>query len=63
MAEIYRPKEYKGEVLLTTLFGVVAQNFLSEDIYKVSEDPELRENMRIEGGPFCWTVEELEIPF
>ncbi len=63
MAGSYRPKEYKGEILLTTMFGVVAQNFLSEDIYKVSEDPALREALRVEGGPYCWTVEELEIPF
>ncbi len=49
MAKSYRPKEYKGEVLLQTMFGVVAQNFLSEDIYKVSEDEELRQAMGVEG--------------
>ncbi len=63
MAEDYFPKGDRGEVLLQTMFGVRAQNFFSANIYKVSEDEEVRQAMKVEGGPFCWTEEELEIPF
>ncbi len=63
MAKDYFPKEYKGEVLLQTMFGVRAQNFFSVDIYKVSENEELRQSMGVEGGPFCRIEEEPEIPF
>ncbi len=58
-----QPEGHRGEILIKTMFGVVAQNALSVPIYKLSEDEELRQEMGVEGGPYCWTEEELEIPF
>lgn len=59
------PKGYKGEIVIRTKFGEIAadaRNF-ARPIEKLIEDPAWREAVAIEGGPFCYTDLERDMPF
>ncbi len=57
------PKGHKGEILLSTKFGTLAENALGRPVYEVFENEEMAKQMGVEGGPFCWTDEERLVPF
>ncbi len=58
------PEGFKGEVLLLSgLFGAMAENALGRPVDEVFENQDWVEELAVEGGPFCWTEEEREIPF
>jgi hypothetical protein len=60
-----RPTGKKGEVVIRTIFGEIAadsRNF-SKPIEKLILDEEWRKAVGIEGGPFCYVPDELDIPF
>lgn len=60
-----RPEPIKGAIVIKTIFGEIAaneQNF-SKPIDTLIHDPDWREAVGLEGGPFCYTPWERDIPF
>jgi hypothetical protein len=60
-----RPTDKKGEVVIRTIFGEVAadeRNF-SKPVEELMEDEAWRKEIGIEGGPFCYVPDKLDIPF
>ena len=60
-----RPEEEKGAVILRTLFGEVAVATFFPDVplEDMTQDQDWREAAGVEGGPFCYTDAERDIPF
>lgn len=60
-----RSEPIKGTIVIKTIFGEIAttQKNFNKPIETLIHDPDWCEEVRLEGGPFCYTPQELEIPF
>lgn len=60
-----RPEDAQGTVLIRTVFGAVsaADWFPGLSLEALTSDPDWREAVQAEGGPFCLTDHERLIPF
>lgn len=62
---LIRPGNKLGEVVIRTKFGVVAadnRNF-SKPIEDLMRDEKWKENVGLQGGPFCYIKSEIDVPF
>ena len=51
------PRGDKGEVVIRTIFGEIAadERDFNKPIEEIADNPEWREALGLEGGPFCYT--------
>ena len=62
---MFYPSNKKGEIVIKTKFGNVAadsRNFC-KPIEELMEDEEWKKEIGLEGGPFCYIGDSLEMPF